>query len=138
MTDQPLHHIRRAALPWQQDRHMTECGKRQLDVASCIGRDDFEALKKRHGKTRTAMLVCITCMQTAQRHPTFEQSPVRAVAREVDYMRHPVRREVSAINRELRAVASLIERYPEEFRQLVEQQRWRDKEAAAYTRQQEK
>lgn len=113
MTDEPLTHILRPGLPWRVEGR-TECG---LDGAHrpVMTRDEFGVRLKRLGMQRMAYLTCMTCYDTARRWPTFAEDPARAMGRE-SYMG---RGTDDAFRDELRALAALVERHPDEFASLL-------------------
>lgn len=109
MSDEPRAHVLRPPLPWRPaDR--TECGKPTADYALIWTRDELLDHVKRHGKQRTAFLVCMTCMSTAGQWKDWAESPIDVVAREFYGGRRDER-----WNDELRAIAALIEAHREEF-----------------------
>jgi hypothetical protein len=78
--DEVLDHVKRPPLPWR-DEQLTECGKRIIDVASCVTRDEVIAKVKKQGKQRAAMSTCMTCWQTTARHRDWAASPCDVIAR---------------------------------------------------------
>lgn len=109
--EEPRDHVRRPELPWRAST-LTECGKAITDVKAWIERDELAARVKKHGQARTAFTVCMTCWHTAQRWPTFTQSPVQALRREVynGYVR-----DEAQLAAELRGIAALVDKYRDEF-----------------------
>ncbi len=63
-------HIRRALLPWQtEDEALTECGHPCVDMKSIISIDEAKAVAKRAGsRPRASLFMCVTCMETCERH----------------------------------------------------------------------
>lgn len=84
------------------------------------------------------MTTCMTCAQTAERHPTWDDDPRRAIEREVEWeLRYNKYRDVARgeqFKDELIAIASLIEAHREEFDKLVatngQRREWLEKKAA--------
>lgn len=121
MGDEPLAHIARSQLPWRVDGdNDTECGKAISEFAKVITWDEAIALVKRHGRTRAAFLLCVTCAETAHRHGyhdptgqcTFDGEPTERLSREFGKRREQT-------DRELRAMAELVTRYRGEFDDLL-------------------
>lgn len=110
MNDKPLDHVRRPDLPWHTST-ITECGRPLKDVAACIERDELLARLKHHGKQRTGLLTCMTCLETSARWKTFTEDPVDALHREV----FSFRGDDKQLAAELRAIAALIDKYRNEF-----------------------
>jgi len=113
---QPLEHIERAQLPWRNER-VTECGRLTNDVKSILTREQAIAKWKRLGAQRAAMTTCMTCAQTANRQETWEESPSAVMQRYAQHWRTP---EVERLNRELRAIALLIDAHQYEFQELLD------------------
>lgn len=105
---EPVEHVIRAALPWRADEY-TECGRPLNDITKAITRDELRKRVADLGKTRAAMLTCITCAQAAARHRIWEEDPVDAIRREV------WGQEVERFGDELRALAALVAAHPDEF-----------------------
>jgi len=119
MPESPLAHLQRRGVPWRA-ADKTECGKRILDVAKTITLDDAKALIARHGQARAAFLLCMTCAQTASRYRDWDHSPSEVVGREsVSQFRlgrgGQPRSEHGQMDRELFAIAALIEAHRTEF-----------------------
>ena len=113
---EPLDHIVRPSVPWRtSEEFLTECGKEVREVRS-ITRDNFAVRLIEYGKTRTAMITCVTCYETASRWKAWEEDPVSALNREINWERK--KREVR-LRGELFAIAKLIEKHKEEFETLV-------------------
>lgn len=113
---EPVDHVLRSGPPWRVDE-LTECGQPAAGKA-VIDRAAFIARWKDYGKTRTAMLTCITCIETAGRWPTWDEDPARAAGREyVGKYGHLNSRD--QWRNELRAITALVEAHPEEFEQLL-------------------
>lgn len=110
-----IDHVRRPDLPWRR-LLITECG---LPVAGhpVISREVFLMRLKEEGQQRTAMRTCMTCFETARRHPIWAEDPVQAIAREVHTFKSR-----AAFKRELLALAALVERHRDEFAELLEDQ----------------
>lgn len=115
---QPVDHIERPRLPWRDER-LTEC-RLSADSYPTITRDGAVTRCRELGKTRFAMTVCITCMQTAERHLTWEQDPVSAMLREVEGARW-YRKDGThdQMRTELKAIALLIAAHRDEFDETI-------------------
>jgi hypothetical protein len=109
----PLEHVRRPQPPWRV-ADVTECGLPGGSY-STLSRDELAAKVARLGKQRTAMTTCMTCLNTAQRWPPFEDDPVAAMERETYHGRCGD----TGFRDELVAIATLIERHRDEFADLV-------------------
>lgn len=109
----PLDHIARPRLPWR-DESLTECGKPAASVASVISRDQAHAKVKKQGKQRAAMSTCMTCWNAAERHRDWAASPTEVIDRETNGCMWP-QRDDTQLDRELRAIAALVEAYRAEF-----------------------
>ena len=107
-VDGPLDHVLRSEPPWRTQGFRTECGKRAVDVASTISRDDFRAKVKKQGQQRAAMSTCMTCAHTAERWGTWDEDPVACLGRET-YNRPWGDGKRDPFADELRAIAALIE-----------------------------
>jgi len=110
----PVEHIERAMVPWRDER-LTECGLLVADVAACIDRPAAVAKAKELGMQRYAMVACMTCVQTVNRHGTWETDPVGVLERSLS--RYGPNAELSA--RELRAIALLIAAHTDEFQETL-------------------
>lgn len=64
-------HISRMNLPWvDPSETLSECGKPCGELRSVITLDDAVALAKKLGQRKLVQLyLCVTCMETAERHP---------------------------------------------------------------------
>lgn len=118
-------HVLRAGLPWRTEAPLTECGRdaTKLPAADLLTRDEARAKVKAWGARRSALVICMSCADTTNRWPTWDQDPVSAIERAgrgYGFRGHPTpdRRELLA--RELRAIALLIDAHPDEFTQAVE------------------
>jgi len=116
-VSEPLEHVLRALSPWRSGAE-TECGHDAAEFAPArlITRDQFAAKVKQQGKQRSAMTTCMTCWHTAIRHGDWAHSPSSVLAREVNkatYRRDG--EDEPLIERELRAVAALIDAHRDEF-----------------------
>jgi hypothetical protein len=112
-----LEHVLRSLPPWRSGAE-TECGHDAAEFAPdrLITRDQFAAKVRQQGKQRSAMTTCMTCWHTAIRHHDWAHSPSSVLAREVNkatYWRDG--EDEPLIDRELRAVAALIEAHRGEF-----------------------
>jgi hypothetical protein len=120
---EPVDHILRPRLPWRAaEDAITECGYDATKVKT-LTREEFEARVKDYGRQRTAMLTCMTCMDTNFRWSNWAGDPRQAMQREIEW---EVRwgREITGrpqrLKDELFAIAGLIEAHPDEFEQLVD------------------
>ncbi len=109
-------HVQRPPLPWRDDA-LTECGLPTAEHQT-ITREQFIQKVKSQGQVRSAMTTCMTCWDTARRHPSWQQDPVGCISREV----HWTRRDNGLFKRELRAIAALISRHREEFDEIIKDQ----------------
>lgn len=137
---EPVDHIERPRLPWRlpDELAITECGHDTSKVKS-LTRDEFARRLKEYGTQRTALLTCMTCMDTHRRWPTWEKDPRGALSREIEWeydswRQRDKRERGTRLKDELMAVQQLIERYPDEFRELRdtvrERQEWLERKAA--------
>jgi hypothetical protein len=110
----PLEHVQRTPLPWRTESK-TECGRPAAEYSAVLTRDEFFAKVKKQGKQRAAMSTCMTCMETASRHTTWGESPSSVMSRELTTGRYDRNMGEKQIDRELRAIAALIEAHGEEF-----------------------
>lgn len=116
MPDLPaldLHHIVRPRAPWDRGEDRTECG---LSTGRPVwSREEAIAHGRALGRQRFAFVVCQTCWSTAERWPTFEEDPTKFLGRAVYGGRH----RGGQLDRELRAIAALIEVHADEFDSLL-------------------
>lgn len=114
-----VEHVERPLLPWRTQSPRTECG---LPVADhpVMSRSKFEVTLKQLGKQRMAMVTCMTCFRAAERWPTWEQDPPRALSRECEWGPTFRAKEGTPIENELRALAELVERHRDEFDALLD------------------
>lgn len=125
---EPVHHIIRARLPWRDGPDFTECGRNVAEMALIWTRDEAVAQAKEMGKQRFSLFCCMTCMDTAERWPMWDQDPVQVMLREcehaprtwVQYRYSESTEEPGVLERELRAMAALAAAYPDEFREMVD------------------
>lgn len=119
----PVDHILRPRLPWRSpsEQAITECGYDASKVKT-LTREQYAARLLEYGKQRSAMVTCMTCSQTYERHPTWEEDPRLAVSREVQWEVQwwtavQGSRETNGcrLKDELLALASLAAAHPEEF-----------------------
>lgn len=114
-------HIQRPPLPWRA-AELTECGK-PLHDRPWITRAAWIAKVRREGQQRSQLTTCITCWQTARRHPPWDENPVAALAREAQQFQYTrwsgeTPRSVS-FRDELLAIAALVDAHPDEFEALI-------------------
>lgn len=110
-----IEHVLRPLLPWRTTM-LTECGLPSVGHP-VITRERFIEKVKEQGKQRSAMTTCMTCWDTAMRHPSWQQDPVLCISREVQWNRRD-----GLFKRELRAIAALIVRHRDEFDELLKDQ----------------
>jgi hypothetical protein len=115
---EPVDHILRPHLPWRsQEDAITECGYDATKVKT-LTREEFNHRLKDLGRQRTAMLTCMTCLDTAGRWGRWADDPRQAMSREIDW---EVRwgREIDGrpqrLKDELIAIAELVEAHRDEF-----------------------
>lgn len=116
---EPVDHIARPRLPWRSsDADITECGYDASKVKT-VSRAEFSDRLKNLGQQRTAMLMCMTCSDTASRWSDWESDPRQALDREISWERGERYRARTdrgyRLHDELRAIAALIEAHREEF-----------------------
>lgn len=116
-TPEPLQHVLRPQPPWR-DLMVTECGRPTNDLAAVLTRDEFVAKVTRLGQQRSAMTTCMTCWETARNHPAWDQSPVAVMGRITRDGQWG--KDAGMVNKELRAIAHLIDAHREEFDGLLD------------------
>lgn len=134
---EPVDHILRPQLPWRTgEPGMTECGYDASKVKT-LTREQYFERRNELGQQRCAMVTCMTCSGTAERHPTWEEEPRSALAREIQwerpgYLYHQDRNGMR-LRDELLAVADLIANHRDEFLSHIEVARqrreWLEKKA---------
>lgn len=112
MADEPLGHLGRRTPPWREP-DMTECGRPLTDVAKVMTFEEAKALIAKHGQQRAVFLICMTCANTVSRYRTWEQSPTDVIGREGTSKWSQT--GFSRMDRELFAIAALIDAHREEF-----------------------
>lgn len=117
MTSIDVDHIVRPKPPWRTGADKTECGRSIPERGSknVISRHDMAKRVRDLGKTRTAMISCITCWETAERWKTWAQRPSDVLGREIDRWRTRFNDEQDQLDRELEAIAALIKAHQDEF-----------------------
>lgn len=110
----PLQHVLRPPIPWRPADERTECGL-PANSYPTWSRDELIVQAKRLGKTRTYMICCVTCLDTAQRHPTWDEDPVSFIGRLVTHRWGKNTAERDRFTRELRAMAALVAAHRDEF-----------------------
>lgn len=131
---EPVDHILRPRLPWRSpdEPAVTECGYDASKVKT-LTRDEFFARLGDYGQQRTAVLTCMTCMETARRWPTWDEDPRKALEREITWEIR-WRERGQRLRDELAAIERLVEAHKDEFAALLEEERsraeWRAKQAA--------
>lgn len=133
---EPVDHILRPALPWRTgESAITECGYDASKVKT-LTRDEAKKRFKDLGRHRTAMMTCMTCIDTANRWGTWDDDPRQALHREIEWERGSVwgLDRGQRLKDELVAIAGLVESHREEFDAAVneiEQRRaWNEKKLA--------
>lgn len=126
-------HVVRPLPPWRNSEHeLTECGLSAHEHES-ITRAEFMKRYREIGRERSAMLTCVTCMQTFERYgghrevaATWEDDPVAALAREAEKVRWRRRgsEKRERLEIELRALIQLVEQHREEFDTIVARLDW--------------
>ena len=116
---EPVDHIARPCLPWREgEAGLTECGFDALKVKT-LSREEFFARKKELGRQRTAMLTCMICSETTERHGTWGNDPRAAMQREITWEYgggyRPRQDRGERLKAELLVIASLIEAHRNEF-----------------------
>lgn len=111
-------HIERPNLPWRDD-HLTEC---KLDATRhpTWTRAQAAAQARDLGQQRFAMVVCITCMNTSQRHRTWDEDPASCLDRYVAPVWGVPDDEQIRMTNELRAIGLLVAAHRGEFDATVE------------------
>lgn len=135
---EPVDHILRPRLPWRSEEDaITECGYDAGKVKT-LTREDYKARYKDLGRTRMAMLTCMTCMDTNARWASWADDPRQAMSREINW-ECPWGRDIpdreQRMRDELLAIAGLIEAHPDEFAQLIDtlkrRRDWLDQKTSA-------
>lgn len=135
---EPVDHILRPSLPWRLgSAAITECGYDASQVKT-LTRDEAKARYKELGRQRTAMLTCMTCIETANRWGTWEDDPRQALQREITWEHGGFYRaredRGQRLKNELQVIATMIDERRDEFLAAVseiEQRRaWNEKKAA--------
>jgi hypothetical protein len=112
-------HIRRTDLPWRSNA-LTECGRPVDDCTTVITRAEAVTRWNELGAQRASFTLCMTCKDTANRWPTWDDSPAGAMAREcAGYDYRWGRGDKPAIDHDLRAAAILIEAHGDEFNEIL-------------------
>ena len=116
---EPVDHIIRPQLPWRAgEPGVTECGYDATKVKA-LTREEYFARRKELGEQRCAMFTCMTCADTATRHPTWDEDPRLAIEREIRWeapgWRYQKDRNGVRLRDELLAIAALIEAHRDEF-----------------------
>lgn len=110
-------HVLRPPLPWRRSQPRTECGlTTEVGSDHVETREQFKARLKLEGDRRARFSTCQTCLDTAQRWPSWDEDPAKCLERELPRwgQKQPV-----DVRQELRAVAMIVERHREEFDELV-------------------
>lgn len=110
---EPLEHVIRPAPPWREEAK-TECGWEVSKFARVLTRAEFTAKIRAQGRQRAAMSTCMTCLHAAGRHEDWAANPSAVLARSVSAWCPD-----EAVNRELQALALLVEAHPEEFAETL-------------------
>ncbi len=121
---EPVDHVLRPKLPWRgNEEPITECGLDASKVKT-LTRDEFLARLKDMGQQRTAILTCMTCVDTSRRWHGWDLDPRQAIEREIAWEHrgrwsHDDGRQRLVF--ELQAIAALIEAHRPEFEAHVAQ-----------------
>jgi hypothetical protein len=117
-------HILRIPLPWRdQDEATTECGKHK-DEVKVINREEFKKRLTDLGKQRSAMITCMTCIETVARWSLSDQDIRSVLGREIEwegggaYWRSRTDRGIR-LKDELEAIAVIVDRHRDEFKNEV-------------------
>lgn len=107
-------HIVRVRLPWNTtDR--TECGKDPEQFRRVVSRGEAVRRWKEVGATRARYEFCMTCVDTANRWPSFNDDPVEASKRGATWRTG----HDDLTSAELRAVALVLDSHRDEFEAVV-------------------
>jgi hypothetical protein len=110
----PVTHIVRPSPPWREDQGLTECGLASENVGERLWtRDQLRDAARNLGAQRLSMQCCMTCLNTAQRWPSWDQDPVEALGREIHG------RTAELFRQELWAIAALVDAHREEFDNFI-------------------
>lgn len=121
---EPVDHVLRPQLPWRStDAAITECGYDASKVKT-ISRVELGERFKEMGEQRTAILTCMTCVETARRWGGWDKDPREAMEREITW---EARGRYSRDNDgprtdlfyELLAIAELVEQHRAEFDETI-------------------
>ena len=114
--DESLRHIARTPLPWRPAER-TVCGKVAADFRAelVLSLEDAIALRKRLGKQRFALVICMTCAHHVNGWVKWEDNPTARMARELTWPSDAQ----PLIVAELRAIAALIDLHRADFDELV-------------------
>ena len=119
---EPVDHILRPQLPWRNAPAITECGYDASKV-STLSREQYFNRRQELGQQRCAMMTCMTCAQTAERHPTWDEDPRLALQREIQWeapgWRYNQDRNGTRLRDELFAIASIVAEHRVAFDALV-------------------
>ena len=119
MSDEPLTHVLRPSLPWRDaTTAMTECGLR-ADSYPTASRAEASAKWRKLGAQRASLWFCMTCVQTAERWPTWDDDPAGCLGRYIERVRYRDTTESDEFRRELVAIAQLIELHRDDFDGLL-------------------
>lgn len=115
---EPIDHVRRSLPPWRERDFKTECGRAENDCRSVLSRQEMLDKLRRQGHRRAALSSCMTCLETASRNPSWERQPsavmMRVLGNRYGYPRHGTDEN----DRELVAIAMLIERHRGEWEEI--------------------
>lgn len=107
-----LDHLVRPGPPWRQTEK-TECGLPTANLPT-ITRDELDERMKKLGQRRTLFGACVTCWETARRHPTWDRDPAKAYSRDFGY--HKVHGAAGdQLSNELRALEALWSAHRDEY-----------------------
>lgn len=133
---EPLAHILRPPLPWRDPADEdTECGHKSSEFARVLTGAEAISKIKAEGKRRASLDMCMTCIDTLSRWSisrqmgmavegdhavmsTFDDDPMRRLQREFTNRRRDDGDD--RMNKELRAMAYLVERHRDEFDAIMD------------------
>jgi hypothetical protein len=116
-----LAHIARDRLPWETGTPRTECGHDAIEFTRVLSREQATKRAQEIGQARSHYEFCVTCLQTVQRHATWDRDPLSAIGRLPNGWSTDGRAELARL--ELRAVGLLVQAHWEEYLATLDQLR---------------
>lgn len=120
-----LRHVLRHQPPWRPNpTPRAECGRHTTDTDLVWTQEEFASQLASLGQQRLSLHMCMVCMNTLGnrnrfRQPNWGSNPVEIIHREtLDYIRSGA--TDGPLAQELRALALLAQRHPEEFNQALQ------------------